>query len=89
MHTMVRCLKPSMVSYLVLPLLLFTSALEASSMSIFDAGKVCVFSAISGTLLKDGKPVAGAKLVRSAEWQSKKQDETVTDEQGYFEFPHM
>lgn len=57
------------------------------AMSILDAGKVCTFSSISGVILLDGKPVPGAKVVRTTDYQKKKQDETFTDSEGYFELP--
>ncbi|WP_295802228.1 carboxypeptidase-like regulatory domain-containing protein [uncultured Microbulbifer sp.] len=57
------------------------------AMSIFDAGKVCTFSAISGVILHDGQPVSGARVIRVTDYQKKKQDETVTDSEGYFELP--
>lgn len=59
----------------------------AFAMSIFDAGKVCTFSPISGVVLYEGKPVAGARIVRTTDYQKKSQDEAVTDGNGYFEMP--
>ena len=56
-------------------------------MSIFDAGKVCLFSRISGVITLDGKPIANARLVRTVNKESDKVDEATTDEKGYFEMP--
>lgn len=56
-------------------------------MSIFDIGKACTFSAMSGVILNNGKPVKNAIVKRETHWQKKVSDETTTDEKGYFEFP--
>lgn len=58
-------------------------------MSLGDVGKVCLFSAISGTVTLDGKPAANARLVRTGDRDGPIVDETVADENGYFEFPAM
>jgi hypothetical protein len=56
----------------------------------FDWGRMVLFSAISGTLVKDGKPVAGAKITREANFHgSKHSDSTVTDKDGNFSFETM
>ncbi|MGN0920181.1 MAG: DUF6795 domain-containing protein [Cellvibrio sp.] len=57
------------------------------AMGFFDAGKVCLFSGISGVITKDGKPVASARVVRTADRDGERKDETTTDENGYFELP--
>lgn len=59
------------------------------AMSMGNIGKVCLFSAMSGTITLDGKPVVNAKLVRTADRDGAKTDETMTDENGYFQFPAM
>lgn len=56
-------------------------------MSILDAGKVCLFSKISGVITLDGQPAANARIVRTANLSRDKVDETYTDENGYFEMP--
>lgn len=56
-------------------------------MSVTDLGKVCLFSKMTGVMTLDGKPVANARLVRTVNLSSPESDETVTDEQGNFEFP--
>lgn len=56
-------------------------------MSITDAGKVCLFSGISGTITLNGKPVKNARLIRTAKKEKPKSDETTTDENGHFSMP--
>lgn len=56
-------------------------------MSILDAGKVCLFSQISGVITLDGRPAANARIIRTANLSRDKVDETYTDENGYFEMP--
>lgn len=58
-------------------------------MSLTDAGKVCLFSGISGVITLDGEPIANARVVRKADRDGEKQDETITDEQGHFSLPPM
>jgi mRNA-degrading endonuclease HigB of HigAB toxin-antitoxin module len=58
-----------------------------AAMSLFDAGKVCLFSKISGVITLDGKPAANALIVRTVNLTKNKVDETRTDQQGYFEMP--
>jgi hypothetical protein len=55
----------------------------------FDWGRVVLFSAISGTLVKDGKPVAGATLTRRAKLGDWYEDTAVTDKDGKFSFGTM
>lgn len=59
------------------------------AMGFFDAGRVCLFSGISGIITLEGKPVANARVLRSADRDGVKKDETTTDENGYFELPPM
>jgi hypothetical protein len=61
--------------------------LGVSVMGISDVGKVCLFSAMSGVITLDGKPVANARLVRTADRDGAKTDETTTDNNGNFKFP--
>jgi len=56
-------------------------------MAISELGKVCLFSEISGVITLDGKPVANAKLVRTANRDGDITDETTTDEHGKFTMP--
>lgn len=62
---------------------------EGFAMTLGDVGKVCLFSAMSGTITIDGKPVVNAKLIRTGDRDGAKTDETTTDENGYFQFPAM
>lgn len=72
-------------------LILFLSLIATGgcAMGITDVGRVCLFSAISGTITLDGKPVVNATLIRTADRDGPKSDEAVTDENGWFEFPPM
>lgn len=59
----------------------------AHAMSLNDVGKVCLFSKMSGVIKLDGIPIANVKLVRTIDRNKPIIDETITDENGYFEFP--
>ena len=48
--------------------------------------KTCLFSAISGTITLNGKPVSNARIERTSD---KKTDESQTDENGYFSMPSV
>jgi len=56
-------------------------------MSLFDIGKVCVFSEVKAQLLLDGEPVSGATVTRIWNWDKRESDSTVTDINGNFSFP--
>ncbi len=59
-------------------------------MSSGSRTKPCLFSAISGVILRGGEPVKNAKIKRivgKAHTEGKITDETTTDENGYFEMP--
>ncbi|WP_051786560.1 carboxypeptidase-like regulatory domain-containing protein [Endozoicomonas numazuensis] len=58
-------------------------------MSIFDVGKMCTFSKISGVILNNGQPVAGAKIIRETRYEKTFSDQAVTDDNGYFEMPAL
>lgn len=64
---------------------LFSSG--AASANLFDVGKVCLFSKISGVITLDGIPAANAKVIRTVNLNKDKTDYTYTDENGYFEMP--
>jgi hypothetical protein len=56
----------------------------------FDWGRMVLFSAIAGKLVKDGKPVANATITREANFHgSKHSDSTATDKDGNFSFETM
>jgi len=53
-------------------------------------GNLVLFSAVSGTVLLDGKPVAGAKVDREFDWAWKSEkghDGTSTNAEGHFALP--
>jgi hypothetical protein len=56
-------------------------------MTFSDAGKVCLFSQISGVITLNGKPVANAKITRTVNLNKDKMDYAYTDENGHFEMP--
>jgi len=54
-------------------------------MGFFDFTKVCLYSEVSGVVTLNGKPVAGAEIVRTATWRDNPYtDTTTTDAQGKF-----
>jgi len=56
-------------------------------MGLFDFMKVCLFSEVNGVVTLQGKPVAGAKIVRTAKINDTPYtDSTVTDKSGKFYF---
>jgi len=69
-------------------ILVFVSVLSNGvvAMGLSDAGKVCLFSGMSGVIKLDGKVAVGARLVRTVNKEKDIKDETTTDENGYFEF---
>lgn len=77
-------LKPSKV--LVIFIFLIT-ANGVFAMSLNNAGKVCLFSSMTGSIKLDGVPVANARLIRTVDRNGERTDETTTDKDGYFEFP--
>ena len=58
-------------------------------MGIFD--RLVLFSDVHGTVMKDGKPVAGAELVQKVVWSDNENEippqRTMTDKAGTFSFP--
>ena len=62
-------------------------SIEGYSMSLFDIGKICLFSETSGQVVLNGRPIEGVSVKRSVIWQNKKQEETViSDIKGNFHF---
>jgi len=71
-------------------LTLSLSASGALSLSLFGPKKVCLFSAISGVITLNGEPTKGAHVKRMVEKfysSGHNTDETMTDDNGYFELP--
>lgn len=67
-------------------MLLFAAGTEVS-MGMFDFLNVCLFSEVNGAITLDGKPVAGAEVVRTAILNDKTYTDTVTtDAQGRYHF---
>ncbi|MBI3561655.1 MAG: carboxypeptidase regulatory-like domain-containing protein [Gammaproteobacteria bacterium] len=59
-------------------------------MGLFDFLKVCLFSDVHGVVTLQGKPVAGAEIIRSGALNEENgkafSDIAFTDEQGHFHF---
>jgi hypothetical protein len=68
------------MSKLTILLILVTAFVGANAMSS-NNNKTCLFSAISGTITLNGKPVANARIKRVSD---ERIDESKTDENGYF-----
>ena len=74
------------------PLLLVSLLMISNAgvgMSIFDVGKVCTFSQISGVILNHGEPVKNTIIVRRVDYQGDSEDETRTDDMGHFTMPSL
>lgn len=56
-------------------------------MSVFGAGKTCVFSQVDAQLTYNGEPLKNARVIRRWEWNELKEEETLTDDNGRFQFP--
>lgn len=68
---------------------LLISSLGAQAMGFF---KKCMFSAVEGIVLSDGKPVEGVKIKRRYLWgaaQKEETDITTTNAEGKFNFPPL
>jgi hypothetical protein len=65
------------------------AAVEVNGMSLFKGEKVCIASGFEGRVTMEGKPAAGARIVRKFNWKDEKgeTEETVADEDGRFGFP--
>ena len=70
--------------------LINSTAIEKAN-AMFDKFRLCVFSAVKGVVLDHGRPVTGAKVLRTYEWgwggDREERDEAVTDESGRFQMP--
>lgn len=73
----------------IIPFFFLLISLEVSAMSFFNPTKTCVFSEVKARLVLDGKPVAGAKVVRKWNWHKERSDEATTDGNGYVNFPEV
>jgi hypothetical protein len=64
----------------------FTFQTEVFAMSFFGL-KLCVFSAVDGTVAKEGKPILNALVKRTYKWDGEDfTDEVTTDKDGKFSF---
>src|SRR5690554_150672 len=63
--------------------------MEVFPMSILRMGKSCVFSEVTGVLLFNGEPAAGAIVKRQVEYQTRDGDQTTADEGGRFSLPAL
>ena len=60
---------------------------QVQAMGMLDFMRVYIFSEVDGVVLMNGKPVSGAKVIRTADYKDKVHSNTVvTDEQGRFHF---
>ena len=73
------------MSKLAVLLILVTAFVGANAMSSKN-NKTCLFSAISGTITLNGKPVSNARIERTSD---KKTDESETYDNGYFSKPSV
>jgi len=64
--------------------LMLLIAMETAAMPLT---KTCVFSAIKARITFNGEPVKQAKVIRKWEWKELREENTQTDDHGYFEFP--
>lgn len=68
-------------------MLLMVICSEGYALSLFDIGKVCLFSGISGHVLLNGEPVSNAKVIQTYNSSLKKDSITTkTDKNGNFQF---
>jgi uncharacterized protein DUF6795 len=60
---------------------------QVQAMGFLDFMRVYIFSEVDGVVLMNGKPVSGAKVIRTADYKDKIHTNTVvTDNQGRFHF---
>jgi len=86
MHRVIKRRKYIHQAFLVVALLMLVIG-ESYSMSLFDIGKVCLFSKTDGKIVLNGEPVAGVKIIRKSIFQTKTKEEvTTTDNNGVFHF---
>ena len=80
-------LKRSGTFILLITLLLLNGCTGEENKMLFQAENYCLFSAMEGTLTFQGKPAAGAKVVRQIEVDEKEApDFVIADEAGHFAF---
>ena len=76
---------------ILLVVILLTYSIKGEAMSLIKGKEVYVFSAMEGTITYQGKPAAGAKIVRTVRWKDEKgeSDSTIAGENGEFSLPPM
>ena len=75
------------VTILILVMSLMLGSTKVWGMALFDFLKVTLFSEVNGRVLKDGSPVAGAEITRTAIYNQENHSETtLSDENGAFRF---
>jgi len=55
----------------------------------FTTTQTYVFSAVKMQLIRNGEPLKNVEVMRRYEWNSLKEDRTVTDDLGFFSFPSI
>lgn len=66
-------------------LIVVVMAVSTGAYGMFDFMKVYLFSAMKGVVTLEGKPIAGAEIVRTAQYNDKTfADTTATDANGQF-----
>jgi hypothetical protein len=72
-------------------ILLFNLAAVEKANAMFDMFRLCMFSAVKGSVRDHGQPVKGARIVRTYEWgwggDKEERDETITNDSGEFVMP--
>jgi hypothetical protein len=72
-----------------LVLIVLVACFAGDAMGAFS--RLVLFSEVTGTVLKDGKPVAGAEILQQVDWSDdtdkNPRNRTVTDKNGAFAFP--
>lgn len=68
-------------------LLFILFAVQDDAMSMLFPKKVCLFSGFTGQITFEGKPLPNVRVKRSYSFENKHtEEETTTDDQGYFTF---
>lgn len=83
--------KPFKTRRFLLVLILLSFIPLVGAMGFFDSMKVYLFSDMKGVVLYEGKPVEGAKIIRTAMTNNDKEhkDSTTSDSTGHFQFDQM
>lgn len=84
-------IKYQLLARLIITFFIFSLPAAGTAMSIFDAGKACIASAIKVQVIKNGEPVRNAHVIREVDWHNvgKESDSATTDSEGVFELPAL